>query len=157
MLPLPIKISRDGQEIGCHELPKILELFAAKHLLPTDHYWQPGMTDWKPLTGLIAQAEELRRKARLEKEREEAAAQAKRDEEAEKRYNERVMKALKEDDGANAGTMMLSLVLALPFLIYGSVIIWHNLGRGNFAYGETSTAMTNGLLFFGIGVLIAKK
>lgn len=153
-----IKVSRAGVEIGTYELSRILDLVAQKKLLPTDHYWQPGMTGWKPLAALIAETEEAKRKERLERERLESAANTKRDTDALRAAALKKADSTtpKEEDGVDFERIFLILI-ALPFLFYGGAMILNNIERGNFAHGATSTAMTNGLLCFGIGVLLAKK
>ncbi len=154
----PVKVSRAGVEIGAYELSQILELYAHKKLLATDHYWQPGMAGWKPLSNLIAELEDIRRKERLERERLEGLARDKRENDA---LREMALKnadsaSRAEADGFNFERVFLMLV-ALPFIFFGGAMILDNMGRGNFAHGSTSTAMTNGLLCFGIGVLLIKK
>ena len=153
-----VKISRAGVEIGTYELSRILDLVAQKKLMPTDYYWQPGMTGWKPLSVLIAEAEEARRKDRLEGERAESAANTKRDADAMRAaaLQKADSTAPKEEGGVDFERIFLILI-ALPFLFYGGAMILNNIERGNFAHGATSTAMTNGLICFGLGVLLAKK
>lgn len=153
MKTIPIKISRDGKEIGAYDLPVVIELFGAKKLLPTDHYWRTGMTDWQPLPTLIAQAEAELQKKQFEAEQRDIAAQAERDAEAEKKYAQQVMRGNQEGKiSPNYGDGLM-LLLAAPFLIYGGFSIVQNFGGRGYDAG----AMTNALLFFGIGVLLAKK
>ena len=153
-----VKVSRAGVEIGNYELSRILDLLVQKKLLPTDHYWQPGMIGWKPLTVLMAEAEETRREQLLERERLESTTNAKHDADALRAagLEKAGSAAAKEEGGVDLERIFLILI-ALPFLFYGGAMILNNMERGNFAYGATSTAMTNGLLCFGIGVLLAKK
>jgi phage shock protein PspC (stress-responsive transcriptional regulator) len=71
-IPLTVKVSRDGKEIGEYSVPDALRLLAEGTLRGTDHYWQQGMTDWALLSGLKAKEEvriknELETKARNEK------------------------------------------------------------------------------------------
>jgi hypothetical protein len=116
------------------------------------------MTGWKPLSVLMAEAEEARRKERLERERAESAANTKRDTDAMRAtvLQKADSTTPKEEDSVDFERIFLILI-ALPFLLYGGSMILDNMERGNFAHGATSTAMTNGLLCFGIGVLLAKK
>ena len=51
-LPLLVKISRDGEEIGTYELAEVLRLLGAGTLKPTDFYWHEGMVGWEPLSKL---------------------------------------------------------------------------------------------------------
>jgi endonuclease/exonuclease/phosphatase family metal-dependent hydrolase len=44
-------IARDGQEIGQHPEEAVPQLIANGEVLPTDHYWCEGMTEW----GLIGE------------------------------------------------------------------------------------------------------
>lgn len=50
--PLQVRISRDGKEIGSFEFTEASRLLAIGTLRPTDHYWYPGMTDWRLLKDL---------------------------------------------------------------------------------------------------------
>jgi hypothetical protein len=50
--PLQVRISRVGREIGAYELAEVVRLLAVGILKPTDHYWHPGMTEWKLLQDL---------------------------------------------------------------------------------------------------------
>lgn len=43
----PIKVSRAGKEIGEFRIWEIAKKLDEAFLLPTDHYWQNGMKDWK--------------------------------------------------------------------------------------------------------------
>ena len=148
------KVSRAGVEIGTYELSRIQELVAEKKLLPTDHYWQSGMTGWKSLSALIEAMEINRREKR------EGAERAKLDEK-EAKQSIALQAALERHDDKEAPfdiERILLILVALPFLYYGGATIINNMGRSdNFVSGPQSTAMTNGLLCFGIGVLLAKR
>jgi hypothetical protein len=48
-LPILVKISRGGKEIGAYELAEAVRLLNVGTLRPTDHYWHPGMTEWRLL------------------------------------------------------------------------------------------------------------
>ena len=51
---MQISIARDGHEIGAWTEQEIRRLYRDGQLLPTDHYWREGMSQWEPLTGLCA-------------------------------------------------------------------------------------------------------
>ena len=70
-----ITISRGGVEIGKFPEADLLGLIEQKKILPTDHYWKQGMSDWLPVAELIpalraAQEAEAAEKARLKQEAE---------------------------------------------------------------------------------------
>jgi hypothetical protein len=67
--PLQVRVSRDGKEIGVYPVSEISRLVSENTLWITDHYWHEGMTEWAPLTRLLA--EEAQRKLK-EKQNEEA-------------------------------------------------------------------------------------
>lgn len=154
----PIKVSRNGTEIGTYELSRILDLVRDNKLLPTDHYWQQGMIGWRPLATLIADLEENQRIELLAQKRRESIDRARLDAnqvEQQRTADDPVERQNKEESFDIE--RIFFMLIALPFLFCGGAMIIDNIGRGNFAYGSTSTAMTNGLLCFGVGVLLAKK
>lgn len=81
--PLQVRVSRDGKEIGVYPVSEVSRLVSENTLWITDHYWHEGMTDWAPLTQLLAsearrkqaeealqrKQEEAKRAERLERER----------------------------------------------------------------------------------------
>jgi len=75
MTSFPVKISRDGKEIGTFEAKEAIGLLAYGTLKPTDFYWHDGMSNWAPLSQLQAaldkglQLEADRRAKKLEEER----------------------------------------------------------------------------------------
>jgi hypothetical protein len=71
-VPLQVRVSRDGKEIGVYPVAQISRLVSENTLWITDHYWHEGMTDWAPLTRLMA-AEAQRQ---LEKRQKEEALKA---------------------------------------------------------------------------------
>jgi len=62
-----IHVARSGKTIGTFGLNSLRDALISAKVLPTDHYWKAGMTDWKPvseLAGEIAALDaELRAKA----------------------------------------------------------------------------------------------
>jgi len=48
-----ITVARNGEEIGKYTQVEIGHLAGASFLLPDDHFWMDGMTDWRPLAELI--------------------------------------------------------------------------------------------------------
>jgi hypothetical protein len=52
--PLQVKVSRDGEEVGCFEAQEAVRLLVSGTLKETDFYWHEGMTDWEPLPKLRA-------------------------------------------------------------------------------------------------------
>lgn len=62
-----IHVARSGKTIGTFGLVSLRDALISAKVLPTDHYWKAGMTDWKPvseLAGEIAALDaELRAKA----------------------------------------------------------------------------------------------
>ncbi len=47
-----VKVARDGVEMGEFMVESIPAFLASGQLLPTDFYWQPGMSGWAPLSQL---------------------------------------------------------------------------------------------------------
>ena len=65
-----ITVSRAGSEIGKYLEADLLMLIEQKQVLPTDHYWKPGMTAWALISDLLAarKAAELQAKAAADAE-----------------------------------------------------------------------------------------
>jgi ribosomal protein L37AE/L43A len=59
-----ITISRDGTEIGKFLESDLLLLIEQKKVLPTDHYWKEGMSEWGAVSQFIALRKEAERQAR---------------------------------------------------------------------------------------------
>jgi hypothetical protein len=55
-----IKISRKGQNLGECELWQIVDKVKSLVVLPTDHYWYAGMTDWKLVSEIIPLAQKAK-------------------------------------------------------------------------------------------------
>ncbi len=52
MAEVSLHIARAGAEIGVFDLADVRARLAAGALLPTDHYWKPGMAAWQTLAAL---------------------------------------------------------------------------------------------------------
>ena len=52
-----IKIARDGKAIGEYSLADLGRALRAKTILPTDHYWRPGMSAWERVHFIATEAE----------------------------------------------------------------------------------------------------
>ena len=52
MAEVSLHIARAGAEIGVFGLADVRARLAAGALLPTDHYWKPGMAAWQTLATL---------------------------------------------------------------------------------------------------------
>jgi ribosomal protein L37AE/L43A len=74
-----ITISRAGAEIGKFPEADLLKLVEQKQILPTDHYWKAGMSDWRLVSELVAvlKAAQARVEAEAARAKQEADAQAK--------------------------------------------------------------------------------
>lgn len=48
-----VSISRDGKELGEWPQEEVRSLYSKGKLLPTDHYWKEGMTEWAELSRMI--------------------------------------------------------------------------------------------------------
>jgi len=57
MTPPLIKIARDGKTIGEYTLADLGQALRAKTILPTDHFWRPGMTAWERVHFIAEEAE----------------------------------------------------------------------------------------------------
>ena len=55
-----VKISRKGQNLGECELWQIVDKVKSLVVLPTDHYWYAGMTDWKLVSEIIPLAQKAK-------------------------------------------------------------------------------------------------
>jgi hypothetical protein len=53
-LPIQVRISRDGKEIGTYSSDEVVKLRINGTLQETDFYWHDGMTEWAPLTQFLA-------------------------------------------------------------------------------------------------------
>jgi len=83
-----ISISRAGTEIGKFLESDLLMMIEQKKVLPTDHYWKPGMNDWELVSKYIAERQAAARHAKAAADAEAArlqkeAAEARRKREAE--------------------------------------------------------------------------
>ena len=63
-----LRIARAGKEIGVHLLEEVRRRLADGQLLPTDHYWTPGMAAWATLAELPGPVRQLPFPRPLEKE-----------------------------------------------------------------------------------------
>lgn|GEM_PF-1680272 len=52
-----VKFSRAGSPFAEHKLSLVAEAYRAKKILPSDHYWMSGMSEWRLVPELIKQAE----------------------------------------------------------------------------------------------------
>jgi uncharacterized protein YbjQ (UPF0145 family) len=52
-----VKFSRAGSPFAEHKLSLVAEAYKAKKILPSDHYWMSGMSEWRLVPELIKQAE----------------------------------------------------------------------------------------------------
>ncbi len=58
--PNPVlKFSRAGQQFAEYNLLQVPEALRQRKILPTDHYWMIGMSEWKLVSELIPQLESL--------------------------------------------------------------------------------------------------
>lgn len=83
-----ISISRAGAEIGKFLESDLLMMIEQKKVLPTDHYWKPGMNDWELVSKYIAERKAAAQHAKAAADAEAArlqkeAAEARRKREAE--------------------------------------------------------------------------
>ena len=67
-----IKFSRNGVEIGEYKFWEIEVMVKTFKILPTDHYWHDGMTQWEPVTKLLELIDRIKKEAKIAKERKEA-------------------------------------------------------------------------------------
>ena len=67
-----IKFSRNGVEIGEYNYWEIEVLVKTFKILPTDHYWHDGMTQWEAVTKLLEKIDRIKKEAKIAKERKEA-------------------------------------------------------------------------------------
>ena len=63
-----LRIARAGKEIDVHLLEEVRRRLADGQLLPTDHYWTPGMAAWATLAELPGPVRQLPFPRPLEKE-----------------------------------------------------------------------------------------
>jgi uncharacterized protein YbjQ (UPF0145 family) len=73
-----VKFSRAGSPFAEYKLSLVAEAYRAKKILPTDHYWTSGMSEWQLVPELIKQAEaaaaeEAKKVAELARQKAEAA------------------------------------------------------------------------------------
>lgn len=54
---LEVKFSRNGSPVAEYALALVAEAYRLKRILPTDHYWLPGMSEWRLASELIKQIE----------------------------------------------------------------------------------------------------
>lgn len=52
---MPIRVSMDGEDLGLVEEHDIQRMFAEGTLDRTGHYWMEGMTEWRPITEILAE------------------------------------------------------------------------------------------------------
>lgn len=69
-----VKFSRNGSPMAEYAYALVAEAYRLKRILPTDHYWLPGMTEWRLVAELIKQIEA--EAAQAAKQAAEAAASA---------------------------------------------------------------------------------
>ncbi|MGI9109747.1 MAG: hypothetical protein ACR2KA_06985 [Opitutales bacterium] len=48
-LNLPVKVKRNGEEIGIFPIKEIVPRLSCNFFEPTDLYWHAGMSDWESL------------------------------------------------------------------------------------------------------------
>jgi hypothetical protein len=58
-----IKFSRNGIEIGEYKFWEIEVMVKTFEILPTDHYWHEGMTQWEPVTKLLEKIDRIKKEA----------------------------------------------------------------------------------------------
>ena len=49
-LDLPVKVKRNGEDIGVFPIQEIAPRLNSWFFEPTDLYWHEGMSDWEPLS-----------------------------------------------------------------------------------------------------------
>ena len=54
---LKVKFSRNGSPVAEYAYALVAEAYRLKRILPTDHYWLPGMSEWHLASELIKQIE----------------------------------------------------------------------------------------------------
>ncbi len=54
---LKVKFSRNGSPVAEYAYALVAEAYRLKRVLPTDHYWLPGMSEWRLASELIKQIE----------------------------------------------------------------------------------------------------
>jgi uncharacterized protein YbjQ (UPF0145 family) len=54
---LKVKFSRNGSPLAEYAYALVAEAYRLKRVLPTDHYWLPGMSEWRLASELIKQIE----------------------------------------------------------------------------------------------------
>jgi hypothetical protein len=64
-----IKFSRNGIEIGEHKLWEVEVMVKTFKILPTDHYWHEGISQWEPVTKLIALIDIAKEDAEIAKQK----------------------------------------------------------------------------------------
>jgi hypothetical protein len=66
---IKIKFSRNGIEIGEHKLWEVEVMIKTFKIFPTDHYWHEGMTQWEPVTKLLALIDIAKEDAEIAKQK----------------------------------------------------------------------------------------
>jgi hypothetical protein len=95
-----VRISRAGKEIGTFSPDEAIRLLSQGELLPTDYFWQAGMTNWERLSKL-KDAQELRQRAeseeRANREKSESGMREEDDEKLRRKVEEAVRERLAEE------------------------------------------------------------
>jgi hypothetical protein len=66
---IKIKFSRNGVEIGEYKFWEVEVMVKTFKILPTDHYWHEGISQWEPVTKLIALIDIAKEDAEIAKQR----------------------------------------------------------------------------------------
>ncbi len=53
-MTMKYEVLRGQAKVGSYDFDELKALYQAGVLLPADIFWIPGMTDWKPLSSLLA-------------------------------------------------------------------------------------------------------
>jgi hypothetical protein len=156
-IPLQVKVSRGGKEIGAYEAKEAVRLLLLGILTKTDFYWHEGMTEWAPLLELEA-SKTFREIA--EKAKEEEAANAKwkakaKEEEAEEEAISAAARVLRikklARDRLDSGGIIvdgLFRFLGLITFVIGGAVLWNALTGYNL---RNPLEMTNGILLMILG------
>jgi hypothetical protein len=160
-VPLLVKISRSGKEIGSYEAKEAVRLKLIGTLKGTDFYWHEGMTEWAPLLKLEASEtfRQLAEKAKA-KEDEEDRAKRKADEDAISAAARILWVKKRASDRLDESGWFFHLIGVLCFLLGGAVLLKALGGDPDgsaIRQAVLAQHMTNGILLMILGCIIAKR
>jgi hypothetical protein len=170
-IPLQVKVSRGGKEIGAYEAKEAVRLLLLGILTKTDFYWHEGMTEWAPLLELEA-SKTFREIAEKAKEEEAAnakwKAKAKEEEAANAKWKAKAKEEEAEEEAISAAARVLRIkklardrldsggiivdglfrFLGLITFVIGGAVLWNALTGYNL---RNPLEMTNGILLMILG------